>query len=309
MRDTLANPAVKLQFAGHETFPLRLLWLKKAFDATTNGAAKGTFQEPSAIAMFGVGRNMAISMRHWAIAADVLADVDGTLEPTALGRLILDTKTGLDPYLEHPATLWTVHGALASTPQHTTTWFFAFNGLNQTSFDRELVAQEMLAALSGRAGLRLSPDTLKRDFEVFVRSYVGRRGDVASEDTAEPLLTELGLIRETRLSGQYEFVRGPKATLPDGIFALFLRRFWRAQHDSAPTLSLEQASYGIGSPGRIFKLDEDSVLERLSRIEVVTDGAIRWTDTAGLRQVVLVEEVDDEALLRGSFHSTRRVAA
>ena len=304
----LADSTVKLQFAGHETFPLRLLWLKKAFDATTYGATRGTFQEPSAIAMFGVGRNMAISMRHWAIAADMLVDVGGTLAPTNIGRMILDTKSGLDPYLEHPATLWMVHGALASTPQHTTTWFFAFNGLNQTGFDRELVAQEMLAALNGRAGLRLSPGTLRRDFEVFVRSYVGRRGDLANEDAAEPLLAELGLIRETRLSGQYEFVRGPKATLPDGIFALFLRRFWRAEHASSPTLSLEQVSYGIGSPGRIFKLDEDSVLERLSRIEISTGGAIRWTDTAGLRQVMFVEEVDEEALLRESYVSTRRVA-
>jgi hypothetical protein len=167
----------------------------------------------------------------------------------------------------------------------------------------------MLAALNGRAGLRLSPDTLKRDFEVFLRTYVGRRGETAIEDAAEPLLTELGLIRETRLSGQYEFVRGPKATLPDEIFALFLRRFWRAQHKFSPTLSLEQASYGIGSPGRIFKLDEDSVLERLSRIEASTEGAVRWTDTAGLRQVVLVEELEDTALLRSSYIPARRVAA
>ena len=305
----LADSTVKLQFAGHETFPLRLLWLKKAFDATLNGASKGTFQEPSAIAKFGVGRNMAISMRHWALASDVLVDADGTLEPTPLGRMILDTKKGLDPYLEHPATLWMVHGALASTPRNTTTWFFAFNGLNQTTFDRELVMEELVTAIGERVSVRLSPNTLKRDFEVFVRSYVGRRGEVANEDAAEPLLAELGLIRETRLSGQFEFVRGPKPTLPDGVFALFLRRFWRAQHDTSPTLSLEQASYGVGSPGRIFKLDEDSVLERLSGIEVVTDGAIRWTDTAGLRQVVMVDEVDEDVLLRGSYGATRQVAA
>lgn len=98
MRDTLADSRVKLQFAGHETFPLRLLWLKKAFDAAHNGAPKRTFQEPSAIAMFGVGRNMAIAMRHWAVAAEILTDVGSVLEATYIGRLILDTETGLDPY-------------------------------------------------------------------------------------------------------------------------------------------------------------------------------------------------------------------
>ena len=48
----------KGQFAGHETFPLRLLWLKKAFDAVGDQADARTFQEQEAIARFGVGRNM-----------------------------------------------------------------------------------------------------------------------------------------------------------------------------------------------------------------------------------------------------------
>ncbi|MDB5432032.1 MAG: hypothetical protein JWP35_3148 [Caulobacter sp.] len=48
--------------------------------------------------MFGVGRNMAIAMRHWAVAAEILTDVGSVLEATYIGRLILDTETGLDPY-------------------------------------------------------------------------------------------------------------------------------------------------------------------------------------------------------------------
>lgn len=307
MKDLLADSDLKLQFAGHETFPLRLLWLKKAFDVARCGTPKGTFQEQSAITTFGVGRNMALSMRHWAVAADILTDAGKALKPTPIGRLLLDTEEGLDPYLEHPATIWMVHGALASTPEHTTTWYFAFNGFNQTIFDRDLITQELLESLYGRQGLRLSVDTLRRDFDVFVRSYVPRRGDAGGEDAAEPLLAELGLIRETRLSGQYEFVRGPKPTLPDGVFALFLMRFWQSQHTNSPTLSAEQATYGMGSPGRIFKLDEDSVLECLSRIGDVTEGALQWTDTAGLRQVVLVDTPDEERLIRRSFGSAWKV--
>ena len=32
IRGPLANPAFRAQFSGHETFPLRHLWLKKAYD-------------------------------------------------------------------------------------------------------------------------------------------------------------------------------------------------------------------------------------------------------------------------------------
>jgi len=56
----LDDPRARLQFAGHETFPLRHGWLKKAYDAVkaeeNSGVAPGTvFNEESAIATFPGG--------------------------------------------------------------------------------------------------------------------------------------------------------------------------------------------------------------------------------------------------------------
>src|SRR3546814_19457538 len=76
----------KGQFAGHETFPLRLLWLKKAFDAVANGVSSGTFQEQEAITRFGVGRNMAASMRYWAIASGFFKEADRKIAPSEHAR-------------------------------------------------------------------------------------------------------------------------------------------------------------------------------------------------------------------------------
>lgn len=305
MRSILADSDVRLQFAGHETFPLRLLWLRKAYDAVPT--PRGTFQEQDAIARFGVGRNMAISIRHWALAAEVIEDEGGVLVPTAWARRVFDIDSGFDPYLEEPATLWRIHAAIAGKPELATTWFYAFNGLNQTTFDRDMLVQGMLDMVRDRAGLKASADTLRRDVEVFVRSYVAR-GD-GGEDAAEPLLAELGLVRESRLAGQFEFVRGPKPTLTDGVFASTLWRFWRRWHATSPTLSVEQASYAPGSPGRIFKLDEDSVLERMTRLDKVTDGALVWSDTAGLRQVAQVRAPNVDRLLERSYNLVRKAAA
>jgi hypothetical protein len=36
----------------------------------------------------------------------------------------------------------------------------------------------------------------------------------------------------------------------------------------------------------VFKLDEDSVAERLFGLEDLSGGILAWTDTAGLRQVM-----------------------
>lgn len=305
MQDALADSSFKPQFAGHETFPLRLLWLKKAHDAVAYGGAdRRTFQEQSVIARFGVGKNMAISMRHWALAAGVLTDDDAAgFRVTELGEMVLGNGA-LDPYLEEPATLWLVHLAIAGAPEMTTTFFYVFNALNQSIFDREGLAAA-IGELAASRGARATAETIKRDIEVFLRSYIGR-GE-AGEDAAEPLLAELGLVREQRLANQYEFVRGPKPSLPDGVFAVALRRFWRRWHQGSPTISAEQATYAPGSPGRVFKLDEDSVIARLAKIDQITSGALVWTDTAGLRQVNFTREIDEAALIRSSY-PTRKAA-
>lgn len=292
------------QFAGHETFPLRLLWLKKAYDAVAKeNANRRTFQEQDAIARFGVGKNMAISMRHWVLATGMVEDYENGLRPSSLGMAILDDETGHDPFLEKPATLWLVHFALAGSPEVTTSFFYCFNIMNQAIFDRETIATGLMD-LAKSKNTRVTAETIKRDVEVLIRSYVSKAD--GAEDAVEPLLNELSLIREQRLANQFEFVRGPKKSLPDGIFALAVRAFWKRWHPNAPTLSAELLTYGMGSPGRVFKMDEESVLNRLALIGEITDGSIIWTDTAGLRQVSFVREIKADSLLRSSYAKESR---
>lgn len=306
MRKGIFEDGTRAQFAGHETFPLRLLWLKKAYDAVAGGAPLGTFVEQEAIATFGVGRNMAASMRHWAVACGFIRERDRLLMPTPLGDAVL-SDGGWDPFVESHATVWLAHWAVASTPEMTTTVYYAFNALTAIEFDPDGLAGELLAVAT-ELGWRATRGTLKRDVEVMLRGYVRRRGQ-HGDDAAEPLLAELGLIREARLGGWYEFVRGPKPTLCDAVFAYALHSFWKRRGGSAVTA--EQVSYAPGSPGRVFKLDEDGVVARLMTMPRLTGGAWGWTDTAGLRQLQRISEVEPLTLLAGAYVGTGdgRVAA
>lgn len=298
-RDAFEN-TLKGQFTGHETFPLRLLWLKKAYDAIGPAAPSGTFQEQDAVARFGVGRNMAASMRHWATASGFFEEDDRIIRPTELGKLVL-ADDGFDPYLEEAATVWLVHWHVASTPEMTTTAYYAFNVLTAIEFDPASLVDELVGLVAAR-GWRATRGTLKRDVEVLLRSYA-RRGDTLSEDAAEPLLAELGLIREARLGGWYEFVRGPKPSLPDGVFVYALDQYWRGR-GTGSALTAEEVCYAPGSPGRVFKLDEDSVISRLMRVDQITRKVWSWTDTAGLRQIQRSGEVDTSRLIAGSYGRT-----
>lgn len=295
-----------VQFAGHETFPLRLLWLKKAYDEVGAGAPLKTFQLPDAIARFGVGRNMAVAIKYWALASGFF-EVRGTdIAASELGHRIL-SDDGLDPYLESPATVWLVHWHIASTCERTTTTYYAFNHLRGLEFDRASLVEELYSAAVAE-GVRLTRGTVKRDVEVFLRGYV-RRHEPQVEDAAEPLMAELGLIREARIGGWFEFVRGPKPSLPAGVFAFALGKFWEREGSSG-TLTAEQICYAPGSPGRVFKLDEDSVVTRLMGLGPLTDDAWQWVDTAGLRQVQRRSDFDPTALIEADYgHSTLARAA
>lgn len=303
MADVFDNWSGKPQFAGHETFPLRILWLRKAYDAVRGGAPLTVFKDDEAISRFGVGRNMAVSMRFWAQAAGII-ELDGKeLKPTPLGDLLFGDG-GLDPYLEHPTSLWLIHWNLASSPENTTTFFYCFNGL----FGHEFRSADLVQAIQHlieQKGWRGAHKTIQNDVTVFLRSYCSRPSG-AMDDAAEPLLSELALVQETGASGWYEFSIGPKPNLHDALFAYALDTYWRRAHQSRATLAAELICHDAGSPGRVFKMDEDSVIERLMRINESTSGAFVWTDTAGLRQIQRSSELDTGALLKGAFDEIAR---
>ena len=265
------------------------MWLKKAFDQADAGGRvpKAAFTDENAIAAFGVGKNMVSSIRHWAMACDILRDTcedSNFFEISPIANEIL-RDGGLDPYAENPSTAWHAHWLLAGKGTRSTTWRWLFNHVTSPTFTR----QELEAPLEGFARKidpkkRISSSTLSRDLETCLRSYAPRFAGGSPEDFAEPLLGELGLLQEVH-KGQYAFRRGPKATLHDGLFAYALLDYWESSAQGLSSMAFEAISYGEGSPGRVFKLDEDSVAERLMALSDLTDGYLMWTDTAGLRQV------------------------
>ena len=94
MRGPLYQDDYTPQLSGHETFPLRYGWLKKVFDAVQDSQDtednRFVFSGPEAIANFGVGKNMVVSMRHWAYATGIIRERPGQkhIETTKLGRFI-----------------------------------------------------------------------------------------------------------------------------------------------------------------------------------------------------------------------------
>ena len=285
----------KPQFSGHETFPLRQLWLKKAFDTVQNAphfgeAPKGIFSDERAIVDFGVGKNMVSSIRFWALACNVLEEHNDSYKVTSVADSIFNEFSGLDPYCEHISTVWLMHWFLASTPDRTTTWHFLFNHIVQQVFDRESIGKALSSELE-RLKVKIAQATLKRDVECCIRSYVPRANSDSPEDLSEPLLGELGLIVHNS-KDSFEFRRGAKRSLHDGIFGYALLDYWQHLEVSGSVMAFDRVAHDYGSPGRVFKIDESNISERLMSLEQITNGQIQWTEQAGLRQVTLKNNSD-----------------
>ena len=303
MRGPLYRKDYRPQLTGHETFPLRYGWLKKAYDAVApheSGAEnKSIFAGEDAIARFGVGKNMVASMRHWASASGVLTESPGTptIEVTEFGHFLFGEK-GLDPYMEHPATLWLIHWQFAARPDKTT-WFWAFNNFPALTFDREHFLRGIARMARDRDWPRVSAATIKNDVACFIRTYVAQTPTKRSgnDGMLESPLIELGLIKATGKRDGFRFVRGPKLTLGDGVFAYALLDFWARYSRGASTLSFEAIAHEPGGPGRVFLLDENDVADRLAGLESATDGKVVWSETAGLKQAVRDPKLTFESAL------------
>ena len=288
-RGPLYNENYKPQLSGHETFPLRYGWLKKAFDAVklaqVNGDSTSVFAAEDAIARFGVGKNMVASIRHWATAAGIIEEASGRPISTQLGRLLFDDD-GYDPYMENPSTSWMIHWQLCSQPTKTS-WYWAFNYYPALTFDRDILVSSIAKLANERGWSRASQATIKNDVACFVRSYVPHvpRGNVSYEDSLESPLTELGLIRPREDHHGLRFVRGSKPTLGPGVFSYAVSEFW-SRYSSARTLSFEALTHEPGCPGRVFQLDENDLIDRLYGLEDSSSGHYTWSETAGLKQIV-----------------------
>ncbi|MEI6179121.1 MAG: DUF4007 family protein [Chloroflexales bacterium] len=271
-------------FSGHETFPLRATWLKKAYDLLVVDPT--LFSHEDAFVRLGVGKNMAQSLRHWGRVCGVFERTTGSsYQISALGHALL-ADTGWDPFLVTPAGRWLLHWQIVARPTQAFTWFFAFNLFRGGEVSVPLLVEQIVAYLAQHEQPRPSPATLARDSECMLHCYAPPAPKALAqlaEDTLACPLTNLGLLQPIPGQGSFQLVHGEQPDLPAALVAFAVLRWLEAS--GRRTANLHDLVFAPGSPGRVFRLDEDALLARLQQLAAITDGDADFTETAGLRQV------------------------
>jgi len=176
---------------------------------------------------------------------------------------------------------------LANIGSRAATWYWAFNRFHEYAFTRTTIVELLIRDLQALGWSDISPSTLRRDVDCFVHTYLSPRADKAHiDDTIECPLSNLGILIQEPDSERLRFRIGPKTTLPSAVFAYALAQFWDKRNNGGKVLELREIMRSEGSPGSIFKLDQESTLGYLDALKGVTSGYMVFEDTSLVRRVI-----------------------
>lgn len=301
---------IKLTLSGHDTFPLRYGWLKKVHDQIEiqrkSEKFDNVFLQDTAIADFGVGKNMLNAMRFWSTNTGMIRrdnntyynteghteagelfdndnlDITRQLNSFYNSKVFFDDD-GLDPYLESPSTIWLLHLCLVTNPS-LVTYYWLFNINTKPELGREEFARLLKEFFKDHGLSAPSDSTIKKDIECLIQNYTTktRKANDDFENVLEGPLVELGLFNRVNRQN-IRALRGEKNSLTLNVFVYALINCWRIHNEAADTLSIEMCTYDECSPGRVFMLDEDAIIDYAEQLQD-SDYSLTWTQSAGIRQ-------------------------
>ena len=290
---------MRLSFSGHETFPLRFSWLKKAVDAVKRDPT--VFSADDALARFGVGKNMVRSIKHWARATGMIENASGrgAVRVTPLGEFLFG-EDGADPFCEDPATLWILHWNISRTAERSTLWHFVFGHWRGGALELDALRPALRQWLADEHDD--SPpavSTLRRDLKCLRTSYAPGRSEKANlEEVVGCPLASLGIVQENE--GLYHLHQGYQTALPPDIFSYVVLDYWKRRAPDSETLALQEFLSERASPGRILLLSEDQAFALIEQFDERPDPPFVYRDSAGIRQLYRSESgaIDPMAPLR-----------
>lgn len=289
----------RIRFSGHQTFTLRYGWVEKGYEFAGFGKR---FSEESAIVDLGVGKNMVESIRYWCEMTGIIGD-DRVSE---FGQHLLDEQTGWDPYLEDLASWWLLHWRMITNPKYKTSGTALFSNLRKPDFSKNDLAEAALRLVD--EGKKAPTDNIiMRDVDCYVRSYCSQKRfekkKSRDDDPFDCPFQELDLIQPMSEGDFYRFSIGPKASLPSEIIGYAISQFFGQENKNAMTI--QKILYQEGSPGQVFMLDENALIEAVQDLQESAMWGARFgfTESAGLAHVSCTVELDESTDLLNSYYN------
>lgn len=274
---------MKHVYSGHESFTCKTLWLKKGYDFIYNNQ---NFNSPDAVVQLGVGKNMVASIRYWMKVFGLTKN--DTLLPIA--DYIFNSENGKDPFIEDLGTLWLLHYLLVGTGE-ATLYYLVFTQLQRErkSFDRQHVVSFVKRTMieDGKQN-QFNENTVKTDVGTLLLGYVLPQKAKAIDDYSS-LLIDLDIIRADADGKNYIFNIEGKRQVP---WQIFLYAVINSKGEDM-TVSYDT----LQELGLMFCMSDMEVIEMCKQIEAHHINDVRYSDTAGIRQLQFLNEISKKEVL------------
>lgn len=296
-------------FGRHESFPLRFGWITKGLEAIEEHS--DAFSREDATVILGVGKNMVASIRYWLLATRIveLDPETKTLIPSPLARIVFDHQG--DPYLEDEATIWLLHWLLATNASEASAIYWFFNHFHKRNFDSADVVTGLTDFVKQEFISRVSQTTVKRDAQLVLRMYSKTSSNprVSMEDSMDSPLALLNLLERVD-SRTWQSSPLDRSELPLDVLAFAVAQLF--EHQQIKQLAVTDLLYSDRNhcaPGAVFRLTEDSLIEKLEDLCAANSKTLQMDRTAGIFQLYKLESFDSLRILRSRYSSVDRKAA
>lgn len=264
-------------FSGHETFRCKTHWLKRGYDFICDG---GNFNAEDAVVSLGVGKNMVSSIKYWMKA---FGFIDATNTTTDIAKYLLNNDSGKDPFFEDIGTLWLLHFILVYKDNATLyrkTFIDYHKHRNEIT---KLKLQNYIKAtcFEGAYVKLYNEDTVKKDINVLLHNYCGAANE--SVEDKNTLLMPLNLIRVGTDKDTWVFNYINQNNVPAEIF---LYSILATKEIGANSISFEL----LQELSLIFCLDNNELLNIVSRVCSLYPSEIIFSDNAGIKELQLRRE-------------------
>lgn len=292
---------ITFKLKGNESFNIREGWLSKGIEAIRDDPY--IFTQSSAMDTLGVGSKMVKSIRFWMQATGLAQETreNGKRRQTlteGFGEIIAEK----DPYFEDVATLWLIHSKIIVRKELCTAWYFFFNTIEATEFDRDdlimLLGYEMNKLVGhGNYSAKSLEDDCVNIIRMYLKEDLKTKGLRDPEENLSSPFSELGLIQKSEV-----FPKKYKKTQPiqdslDKLVVMYvlLGSLGEGQH----AVSVDDLLYKPCSIGKTLNMGRTMLYEYLDKLRNVK--LITLNRTAGLDMVYVPEDLHKVDILRDYY--------
>lgn len=275
-------------YGQHQSFYLRINWLRKALKHLQEGKA---FNKDEAPEQLGLGKNMVQSLRYWVEATEVVRLEKSTLHISEFGYLL----NTYDRFIELRDTAGIIHFHLTNEKEPSTTWYWYFNHCSRKVATKEELLADLVSWIAQNDVKKPSESSLRRDIDCLVRLYCNKDRPDDPEEVIQSPLSILGLVSEEKKNVLKRFPRYTDI----GIGALLYTLLSYKETHGISVLSVEEIEKKECLWGKVYHLQRNEIIKALEELTVHPYHKIRFDrtnrlDTIHLPDVGAIKFLEDE---------------